>query len=366
MLSPEKREQLSKRMKAFWAARRKGILRKNHPPSNMGDSYGIKVSEFLERHSEWMIDVQSGSDILDLEITAQPKQKHYAVDAGWPYHGNEWELEQLNIRGEGRYGANLPVYDPEEERQRELRKKQRKEGKMKTAKEIEGVTVDGKPLVVYLDEQQSTEIQRSASREISQKAAGINYQPASGKFGNISGARTERKDIAGSIAISEETAAHINFLIKYKGEEAMHDFLSSANEQKQLGPVENAIHETREKLILLRKKQIELSQEVTKYDAILNGLQDVLNLQLGKTRAVPALTSSENSNQHPVRGGRGWRLDKIKELLLAGGVVAKKEVWRKLEEEQHWNKKDTYAAVYNSIKKGFVEESDGLLSWIGK
>lgn len=226
-------------------------------------------------------------------------------------------------------------------------------------KEITNVTVDGKPLKVYLEEEKRSEIEAHTSREIYEKASGIGYQPGTGKFTNISGSRSERRDYITPISISEEVAAKVNFIAKYKGEKALTEFLNSAVD-KQVGPIEAARNETREqKRILLQKRQ-ELETDINRCEAAEEALSNAIAIMTGKARiAGNPFQASTPSGRVP----RGSRHAQIKQILSVGPMEFS-ELRSKLE-AMGCPKASTYPAIDGVIRAGKAERDGDIVAWIG-
>ena len=226
------------------------------------------------------------------------------------------------------------------------------------------VTVEGQPLKVYLDEEIRTEVSKVSSLEIREKSAGIGYQPGTGKFGNTSGARSERRDYVLPNLLSEEVKARLNFIYRFKGENKVSQFLNTATQmQKQLGPLEQIIKDTKNDLDIIDQEIAKLTEKRSNKAASLQSLQTALNYELGK---VPLNTDSI-SKSTAKKAGKGKRQEQLKLVLMTGGSLNKKEVYRQLQDEFGLGVKNVYNLVHQSFKNGVIEEDqNGKLSWIGK
>lgn len=231
----------------------------------------------------------------------------------------------------------------------------------KVPHKFDGITVDGKDLVIYLDEQTCSEIEKVSSREIREKSVGIFYQPGTSKYTNISGCRSERRDVA-TTGISEEVSATLNFLLKYEGEKSVTDFVNSNGTQH--GPLEAALKENAEQLSLLRRKLQEINIEIARCEAMDEALTTALNLKTGKTH--PRLSDSSMPLSQPTKARQGDRVLQLKQIL--GGLsLPKKQVLTMFMTETGLQRNTANSALDYSIKHGKVAQDDNkMLTWAGE
>src|SRR5258708_28217870 len=88
-----------------------------------------------------------------------------------------------------------------------------------------GITIDGKPLEVYVDEQVNSEIEKEHKQEIHSVSKGVVRVVNQGsKFGNTSGTRSEYSNR--TQVLSEEILIHCNYLHERGGTVAVNEFLN--------------------------------------------------------------------------------------------------------------------------------------------
>jgi len=222
---------------------------------------------------------------------------------------------------------------------------------------LEGITKDGQPIKFYIEEQERSEIEKVKSQDIRQNSAGVGYAPGKSKFQNISGSKTERRDYIPVKQISEEVASKVNFLLKYKGEKAIGEYLNLIKET-QSGAIETALNEAKDALKILLQKEIEIQHEKSKYEALVKSLQEALNIQLGKFSPL-----APGSQELKAKAKRGTRRQQIKDILLSG--QKSKATLQSLLVDLGMTKGAAYQLIFASEKAGVIEENEGMYSWIG-
>lgn len=221
---------------------------------------------------------------------------------------------------------------------------------------LDNITVNGRPLKVYVEEQQRSEIEKVTGDEIRQKSAGLGYQAATGKFGNTSGAKTERRDYA-TVSISAEVKHNVDFLQKYQGEKAVSEYLNKNRQDS--GTIETAHRDAKERLGLLRREMQTLTMEIVRYESVVDKLEETLQLLSGK---VVDKTAPKPRGH---KGASVSRREEVKNFIRTTlqTPMSRKALWQKMIDNGD-NKHQAYQAIHIRLKNGQIVEQNGLLHWM--
>lgn len=218
---------------------------------------------------------------------------------------------------------------------------------------ISGVSIDGRPVKIFdQDEELPSEAQILAKKEINGKTAHIPI--ITKQIGNISGARTERRDYASNPQISEEVATNLNFLSHYKGEKAVSEYLNTQQSRTE-GPLEAALRETNEKILVLKREKTRIDADIVKYEAALTDLQRAVGIITGKIQV--------NGTAVAPKARMGEVRTVIKEILVASPGILKSELLDQLELRGQV-RKVADQNVRNAQNKGCVEVREGNCFWV--
>jgi hypothetical protein len=225
--------------------------------------------------------------------------------------------------------------------------------------DLTNITLDGAPVKEFIAEQERTEIERERVDEIRDKTAGIGYQPAAGKYQNISGSRSERRDYARSIQISEEAAIAINFWEKHRGARHMTEFSSVVSPNE--GFIEHGLKETRERLSVLRRMMQETQLEIARYEAVEMKMSEAHGLLTGKIKA------NGNGEAHATKTitPKGQRAQQLKGILMAGPLT-RKDVTDRFESTYGMKRNAVSNLISVSLQAEVIMREGDLLHWIGK
>jgi len=219
---------------------------------------------------------------------------------------------------------------------------------------LEGVTFEGKPVTIFIEEEEHKEIDKHIRSEIRDVSAGIShYSPAKKSQANTSGTRSQREDRIRKIE-SPEVIAHLNYLHQ-KGGRTM---VTAALNQPQImnGSIESALEDAQEKVNFYNKEVKRNQLEYEKWVSVKNQLSSALDTVKGKT------TASDSNTQ--TRGKKGKWLE-IAKTLLGNGVTSMKATdfrQKMLESGGGTNIKPIYMAFSYLKKRNVIEEINGYIS----
>lgn len=213
---------------------------------------------------------------------------------------------------------------------------------------LEGITVDGKPLNVYIEEQATDEIEKVKKSVLIEASRGTRTSLTSTNNKNISGKRSEYSNRVEKY--SPEAIAHMNYLFKSKGE--------IVNTTPQFGPIEAALKDAQDKARFYRKQEVEAVAERTRWDEIAKSLQNTLNLVNGKT-SVQNQTRDESTNVN-------WKV--VLNELLSNGKLTRKELQLKIEERfPNMKRTSIYQGLLSKFRSGLIEkDADDIVTYVGK
>ena len=214
---------------------------------------------------------------------------------------------------------------------------------------LEGITVDGKPLTVYVKEEETKEVDKVRESDIRKAGAGVGYVAPQSKFGNTSGTRSQHYDTVKPM--SDEVKMHLNYLNEMGGMVTVNDFLSKP--QQQAGSIETVLNEHKEKVKFYLREQQRIQVELARHQAVCDSLQATLNILTGKI-AVPGVPAASNGS-----GERSRRdLLTVLKTVLMDGPLTRKELREKVrilvpDIPNH----SLYGMVNSGIRAGVISES---------
>lgn len=227
--------------------------------------------------------------------------------------------------------------------------------------EHEGITVDGKPLTTYIEEEETLEIEKHRVEEIMDAAAGVGYVAPATKYANISGKRSQYSNTIKTY--SSEVLAHLNYLRESQGEKAVTDYLNSGSQNgNHNGSIESVLKDAEEKVRFFNRQAAEAQAQATRWSAVKAQLQSALDMLSGKVPIESMAGSAIDLSDKESR--MRWK-EKIKEFLTADHR-SRPELDRFLESNGA-SQAQRYNIVSNYKSRGFIElaANGDDVTWIG-
>lgn len=222
---------------------------------------------------------------------------------------------------------------------------------------LEGITVNGVPLKVVVEEQERTEIEKVHRSEIGGKSVGIGYTGSTGRFGNTSGARSQYTNRIGEM--SREVIEHLNYLQRSQGEKAVTDFLNKPQQVSNQGSIESAVKDAEEKVRYYAAQAARMQQEVARWEAIKQQLNGALQLLSGK---APVLSTPVNGRDSS--GRRDWPT--LLKSVMGTETMTRRDLRHKLKAlDPDLIDQTIYAAVNNGLKREYLLETEAGLTFVG-
>lgn len=221
----------------------------------------------------------------------------------------------------------------------------------KTLRErLEGCTINGTDVIIEIERQVATEIERSATDEVYEKSKGL-HKPITTKFNsNLSGERSERRDSVAKTSLSEEALLHQTFLHNSKGGKMDNSPLQTR------GPIELALDEARKKSGFYLSQVEQNRKEFDKWEAAVKALELTLGIVTGKVQA-------NGEVKEVVRRGPRKRWDEILvEMFKEGHPLSRRVFFDYCENTLNMPKTSVYANFGKLKERGkLIENAQGLL-----
>jgi hypothetical protein len=146
---------------------------------------------------------------------------------------------------------------------------------------LENVTLDGRPIYEIVEQEVATEIEKTSKQEISEKSIGINPKITTKFNQNISGSKSERRDLTKSC--SQETLADMNYQFQVQNSQGGKPVEASTLLQlPQQGSIEIALDDARKKAKFFLAEKARIEAEYDRWNTVATQLEATLALVTGK------------------------------------------------------------------------------------
>ena len=225
--------------------------------------------------------------------------------------------------------------------------------------EHEGITVEGKPLTTYLEEEERNVIEEHRVEEIMNAAVGIGRVTTASKYENISGKRSQYSHRVKTY--SPEVLAHLNYLRQAQGDKAVTDYLNTPQNGSHEGAFERAVKEADEKAKFYTNQLAIVQAQADKWIHIRQQLNMIVDQLSGKSPAKVTDSQIDLSNKE-LRNV--WR-NKIKDFLTSQNRT--RADLSKFLDSNGATVTQRYGIISGYKNKGFIDISDNDdVTWIGR
>lgn len=226
-----------------------------------------------------------------------------------------------------------------------------------TKQPLEGITLNGKPVYIFVEEEAQREREQLHREEVKKQSSGVGYIAPASKYGNISGQRSQYTNRVS--ALSPEILVHVNYLFQKGGEKAVNDFLSMPKQNvDQLGPIESALKDAEDKMRFYQNQEDEANANKLKWAAIGEQLRGALNIMSGKSlvAGTPKATVRQKANgEATTRVPRGFWVEVMDKILANGRSIPRQQCLDEMKAlAPGYNGELASAALSNAIARGAI------------